>query len=149
MYAIPVIHHNDMSPDYNVTVAARGRAQAAGKVTWRRATEPAHIRIEHVTRLKPGLVVVIPLIPLKPLLVLMLVIILTRGLALIVIELAIMLLGLAAILTLVAPVLSVVLCHCKTASQNKQDCSTSGYPPSSFHKFSPIVMRFLFEILGG
>jgi hypothetical protein len=26
MYAIPVVHQNDMSPDYNVTVAARGRA---------------------------------------------------------------------------------------------------------------------------
>jgi hypothetical protein len=140
MYAIPVVHQNDMSPDYNVTVAARGRAQVAGKVTWRRAAEPPHIRIEHVTGLKPRLVVVIPLIPLKPLLVLMLVIILTCSLALIVIELAIMLLGLAAILTpvaatLVVPVLSAVLRQCKTASQSKQNCPTSGNPPSSLHKF--------------
>jgi hypothetical protein len=70
-------------------------------------------------------------------------------LALIVIELAIMLLGLAAILTpvaatLVVPVLSAVLSHCKTGSQSKQNCPTSGYPPSSLHTFSPIVMRFPF-----
>ena len=82
----------------------------------------------------------------------MLIIILTRTLALIVIELAIMLLGLAAILTFVVatlvvsilPISSAVLCHCKTASQSKQNCSTSGYPPSSLHKFSPIVMTFPF-----
>ena len=98
---------------------------------WRRVTHPPHVRIEHLTRLKPRLVVVIPLIPLKPRLVMMLLIILTCSLALIVIELPIMLL--AVILTLVVPV---VLCHCKTAGQSKQNCSTSGYPPLSFHVFS-------------
>src|ERR1700682_1905437 len=100
---------------------------------WRRVTHPPHIRIEHVTRLQPRLVVVIPLIAFKLRVVMMLFVILTCSLALIVIELPIMLLVLAVILTLVV---LVVLCHCKTAGQSKQNCSTSGYPPLSFHVFS-------------
>jgi hypothetical protein len=59
----------------------------------------------------------------------MLVIVLTRSLALIVIELAILLLGLAAILTSVAAtlvvlVLSPFLCHSKSAAQSNQNCHT-------------------------
>ena len=58
--AIPTIHQNHMSPDNDVTVAARWTAQTAYHVIRCRATHPPHISIEHVARLKPTLVIVIP-----------------------------------------------------------------------------------------
>ena len=78
---IATINQNYMSPDDDVTVAARGTAQTAYHVIWRRATHSPHIIIEHVARLKPTLVIVIPLVGLfKHRVVLVLVVIRLRGL---------------------------------------------------------------------
>jgi hypothetical protein len=58
--AIPIVNQNHISPDDDVTVAARGRAETARQLNGCRATHSPHIIIEHVARLKPILVVVVP-----------------------------------------------------------------------------------------
>src|SRR5208283_3074770 len=50
---IATINQNHMSPDDDVTVAARGTAHTAYHVIGRRATHSPHIRIEHVARPDP------------------------------------------------------------------------------------------------
>jgi hypothetical protein len=125
--AIPVVNQNHMSPDDDVTVAARGTAQTARQITGCRATHPPHIIIEHVAWPKPTFVVVVPSAVLSKM-PLVLVVISTRVLALILVELAILLLTLAAIL---------VFCHSRTACQSQQRRRTSSHPPSCLHKFPP------------
>src|SRR5208337_224406 len=139
--AIPTINQNHMSPDDDVTVAARGTAETARQLNGRRATHSPHIIIEHVAGPEPTLVIVIPLVRLfKHRVVLVLVVIGARVLALILVELAILLLTLAAILIpsafgaiLVIP----LLCHSRTARQSQQRRQTSSYPPSCLHKSPP------------
>jgi len=58
--AVPTVNQNHMSPDDDVTVAMRGTAHTPRHLIGCRATHSPHIRIEHIARLKPILVVVVP-----------------------------------------------------------------------------------------
>src|ERR1039458_7481151 len=131
-----------MSPDDDVTIAARGNAETANHFIGCRAHHPPHIIIEHVARPKPALVVVVPSVVLsKNFLVSVLVVICGCVLVLLVVELAIRLLTLAAILSLfafAAILVILVLCHGRTARQSQQRRHTSSHPPLFLHRFSPI-----------
>ena len=136
---IAIVNQNHMSPNDDVTVAARGTAHTAYHVIGRRLTHSPHIIIEHVARPNPTLVIIIPLVGVsKHRVVLVLVVISARGLLLILVELAILLLTLAAILILFAlAAVLVILCHSRAARQSQQRCHTSCHPPFCVHKFSP------------
>jgi hypothetical protein len=90
-------------------------------------THSPHLIIEGVAWPKPIFVVVVPsaVLSKKPL---VLVVISTRILALILIELSLLLLTLATIL---------VSCHSSTACQSQQRRRTSSHPPSCLPKFPP------------
>jgi hypothetical protein len=63
--AIPTVNQNHMSPDDDVSVAARDTAETARQLNGRRVTHSPHIIIEHVARPKPTLVIVVPLVGLS------------------------------------------------------------------------------------
>ena len=132
-----------MSPDDDVSVAARWTAQTARHIIGCRATHPPHVGIEHVARLNPTLVIVIPLVGLSEhRMVPVLVVIIARGFLLLLVELAILLLTLPAVL--VTP----VLCHSRDAGKSKQRRRTSGHQPSCLHKFPPIKLGISLFNLG-